>query len=130
MAALIDKSIIPLRAFASSSVAASGTQVSGWIDLADIQALHSVFFVGSGAGTPLVTWQQATSNAGAGAKSVNFSVGTFASSKNEVTIALQSASNLDLAGGFRFVQATVTVTGGAGTLIGQAHFAVMPGYQS
>lgn len=113
---MIDKSTIPLAtAPKAASVAAAGTLVSGWVNAGLYRSIHTVVGVDAGAGTPALTFEQATSAAGAGAKALSaWSGGTYASNKIEAT---NDPEKLDLAGGFAFVRATATVTGGAGTLV-------------
>ncbi|MCI0571346.1 MAG: hypothetical protein L0Y66_11380 [Myxococcaceae bacterium] len=111
---MIDKSMIPLAtAPKAASVAAAGTLISGWCDAGAYSAIHAVVGKDAGAGTPALTFEQATTAAGAGAKALAWSGGTLATDRIEVT---NDPAKLDVAGGFRFVRATVTVTGGAGTL--------------
>lgn len=112
---MIDSKTIPLgTAPKAASVAAAGTLVSGWVDAGAAAFVHTVVGIDAGAGTPALTFEQATSSAGAGAKALaGFSGGTFANNRIEVT---NDPSKLDVAGGFRYVRGTVTITGGAGTL--------------
>lgn len=110
------------------SVAAAGTLVTGWVDVSLQQNIQAIVAIGSGAGTPAITWEQATSAAGAGAKSLAWAAGTFATDRIEVTN--DCGATLDLAGGFKFVRATVTITGGAGTLTALLLLGLVPRFAS
>jgi hypothetical protein len=112
---MIDQKNIPLgTAPKAASVAAAGTLVSGWLDASLYRKVHAVVGIDAGAGTPTLTWEQATDTAGAGAKALSaFSGGTFANNRIEVT---NDPEVLDVANKFKAVRATVTIAGGAGTL--------------
>ena len=112
---MIDVGNIPIAvAPKAASVAASGTLVSGWFDSALYCAVHALVGIGSGAGTPTLTFEQATAAAGTGAKALDaWSGGTFDTDRIEVT---NQVAGLDVAGKFRWVRATVTIAGGAGTV--------------
>jgi len=97
----------------AASVAAAGTLASGWIAVGGYGAVHTVVGIGSGAGTPAITYEQATDSGGTGAKALAWDAGTFATDRTEVT---NNPNALDVAGGFTHVRATVTITGGAGTV--------------
>ena len=109
-----------------------------WISMKHVTRLVCVLFKGAGTAgdNPVVTLQQATSNAGAGAKALTFTrirtkIGAIASTP-QWTIATQAASNtytptsaasqamiavdiqstdLDLMNGFNFVQLSIPDTG-------------------
>lgn len=111
----------------SASVADTGTLVSAWFDASGYEEIQATITKDAGAGAPALTWEQATSAGGAGAKALGWGGGTFATDRIEVT---NPVAGLDIAGGFRFVRATVTVTGGAGTLIGLTLLGLSPRYSS
>lgn len=112
---VIDKKVIPLiTAPKAASVAAAGTLQSGWFAVGGHADIHSVVGIGSGAGTPALTFEQATDGSGTGAKALSaWGGGTFATDRIEVT---NDPAKLDIAGGITHVRATVTITGGAGTV--------------
>lgn len=126
---MIDKGLIPMVAGTPKvgSVAAAGTLVTGWVDCSLQQNIQAIVAIGSGAGTPAITWEQATSSGGAGAKALAWGAGTFVTDRVEVT---NDCGVLDLAGGFRYVRATVTITGGAGTLTALLLLGLTPRFAS
>lgn len=126
----IQAGMIPLAAGTPKvgSVAAAGTLVTGWVDLSLYTHLHAICAIGSGAGTPAITWEQATSSGGAGAKALAWGAGTFATDRVEVTN--DTGMTVDMAGGFRYVRATVTITGGAGTLTALLLLGLTPHFAS
>jgi hypothetical protein len=101
------------------SVAAAGTQLTGWIDVRQAIRLRALVTCGLGGGTPAFSWQQGNTSAGGGAKSLTWGAGTYASNRLDVE-GLPGA--LDQNGGFYWVQGTVTVTGGTGTITGTVVF--------
>lgn len=103
------------------SVAAAGTLVSGWIDVSQAYNIAVLLLVGAGGGTPALSFRQANTAAGGGAKTLAWGAGTLASSRIYVD---NDPADLDVGGGFRWVEVTATVTGGTGTVVG---FAVLGG---
>lgn len=112
--AMEDAKTVVVLSHKAASVAAAGTLVSDWVDAASYSRLQAVVGKDAGAGTWAVTWEQATSNAGAGAKALSGYAGTQANNRTQIDV---DASALDTNGSFRWVRATATVTGGAGTLM-------------
>lgn len=116
----------------------TGSNTGQWVSMKNITRLVCVLYKASGTAgdNPVFTLQQATSNAGAGAKALNFTrartkIGAIASTP-QWTIASQSASNtytptsaanpaliaveiqagdLDVSNGFTFVQLSIPDTG-------------------
>lgn len=108
-----------------ASVAAAGAAASGWIDAATALRFAGFCAVGAGAGSAAFTWRQADTSGGGNAKAVS----------GPATLTLTTGQNgatevrpeqLDLAAGFRWVQLSCTVTGGAGTLVGAVVAALEP----
>jgi hypothetical protein len=106
-------------AVAPQSVAAAGTATSGWVDVGPNKWAKVVSCLGAGAGTAAVKLEQATSSGGAGAKDLitaaNLGI-TAQANSTQVQADGNIDANLDLAGGFRWIRVSLTVTGGAGTL--------------
>ena len=125
---MIDKGNIPMAvAPKAASVAASGTLVTGWFDSSLYCAVHALVGIGSGAGTPTLTFEQATAAAGTGAKALDWDGGTFDTDRIEVT---NQVEGLDVAGKFRWVRATVTIAGGAGTVTSLTMLGLEPHHAS
>lgn len=113
---MIDNKVVPLATSPkAASVAAAGTLVTGWADAGAYSKMLTVCGIDAGAGVPTLTFEQATSAAGAGAKALAWSGGTFDAVGKSTQVTNDGAA-LDVAGGFRYVRATATVAGGAGTL--------------
>ena len=126
MSAVIDKKVAPVAGLACASVAAAGQLQTGWADAAAYNGLLVCCVTGAGGGTPALTFSQATDAAGAGAKALTaLDAGTFAAN---IVQGFVDPARLDLAGGFRFVRTTATITGGAGTLTGIVVLGVEPRY--
>ena len=121
----IDSDTIPLAvAPKAASVAAAGTLVTGWVDVSLYTSIAAVVGVGSGAGTPALTWEQANTSGGGAAKALAWNEGTFDTNSIEVS---NRCVGLDV--GFRWVRATATVTGGAGTVVSINLLGLEPRYQ-
>lgn len=105
------------------SVAAAGTLISGWLDTANAHNVAVLLTIGAGGGTPALTFDQANTAAGGGVKALAWSAGTIANSRVYVD---NDPAKLDVAGGFRWVRVTTTVTGGTGTVVGLAVFGGEP----
>lgn len=105
-------------AIAPQSVAAAATVTSGWVAIGTAKWAKLLSILGAGAGTAAVKLEQATTVGGANAKDL--------ATAAQVGITAQAASTqaqsdvditqyLDVDGGFGFVRASLTMTGGAGT---------------
>ena len=111
-----NSSIFPVLGQANPiSVVAAGTLVSGWIDASQAHRIITLLMAGAGGGTPALSFRQANTAAGGGAKALAWSAGTLASSRIYVD---NDPAQLDVAGGFRWIEVTATVTGGTGTVVG------------
>lgn len=93
---------------------AAGNAVSGWVSLADLKALLAVICIGAfgAAATVDANLQQATDNAGTGAKAIpgKAIVQMLAAGGNNVEALINLGDHeLDTANGFDFVQLTVAV---------------------
>lgn len=103
------------------SAAAAATLTSGWIDAASMKWLKILALVGAGAGTVAIKVEQATTAAGAGVKDlytaeqVGITALATAAKRAQADVALDA--NLDVNNAFRYVRISLTVTGGAGTLV-------------
>jgi hypothetical protein len=102
-----------------------GTAVSGWIDISKFDKLKGKVAVGVlGAGATVdAKLQQATSSGGAGAKDIAGKAITQltqagADSNKQVLINLFS-DELDVTGGFKFVQLSITVSVAASLIYGE-----------
>jgi hypothetical protein len=103
-----------LAMVAPVSIAAGLSANTGWFDVRNGTRIRALVAVGAGGGTPAISWQQANTAAGGGAKALPaWGVGTFASSRIDVD---NPQPQLDLNNGFGWVMGTVTVTGGTGTI--------------
>lgn len=113
----LDNKQVPLLALPkAASVAAAGTLQSAWFDTGGSESILCVVGIDAGAGTPALSFQQATDNAGTGAKALSgWGIGTYDATNKNIMVNNDPAL-LDVANKFRYVQATVTITGGAGTL--------------
>jgi hypothetical protein len=109
----------------------AGTAVSGWVSMADMARLLAVVNVGvfGASATVDAKLQQATSAAGAGAKDVTSKAITqlvAAGGNNRQALINLRAGELDVAGGFIFVQLSITVATAAtlvsGSLLGLAKY--------
>lgn len=107
------------------TVAAAGHVHSGWFHVADAQRILALLNVGDdGGGSIAVTFEQATSAAGADAKALDG--GTWADAAlgalttNDTTTVLADGRpevGLDVNNKFAYVSFIVTVTGGTGALV-------------
>lgn len=101
---------------AVQGTASSTPLTTGWIDMAQLDRLVAYFSTGDMANETIdFAIQQATSNAGAGAKALDAiaQVAASAAGNDSKIYGLEVRdADLDVAGGFRFVRATIT-TGGA-----------------
>jgi hypothetical protein len=99
---MIDNKVVPLATPPkAASVAAAGTLVTGWADAGAFVNMLAVCGVDAGAGTPALTFEQATSSAGAGAKALSaWSGGTFDGTNKNIEVTNDPAA-LDVAGGFK-----------------------------
>jgi hypothetical protein len=121
MSSKITTSDLPVKgAIAPQSVAAAGNATSGWIDASDGTNIITVVNGGAlGGGTVALSFEQATDNAGTGAKAVSSAaVGAGLSSNNTQFQVDNAVEKLDHNNGFKFFRAKLTVTGGTGALIG------------
>lgn len=109
-----------------------GTANSGWVDMSTMHKLLALIDTGvlGAAATVDAKLQQATSSGGAGAKDITGKSITQlvkASNDNDQALINLRADELDVAGGFRYVQLSITV-GGAASLVSGALFGV-PAYE-
>lgn len=96
------------------SVAAAGTLVSGWFDVRQAPRIRALASIGAGGGTPALSFAQANTAAGGGSKALSgWSIGAVANARIDVD---NPSDKLDQNGGFFWVQVTVTITGGTGTI--------------
>ncbi len=96
------------------SVAAAGTLVSGWFDVRNAIRIRTMASIGAGTGVPALSFAQANTAAGGGSKALaSWSTGAVANGRIDVD---NPVNQLDQNGGFYWVQATITMTGGTGTL--------------
>ena len=107
----------------------AGTAVSGWVSIAQAHQIMALVQVGAFGASATVDAkvQQATSNAGAGAKDVSGKAITqlLAAGGNDRQVEINlRPQDLDTEGGFDYVQLSITV-GTAATLIAGAIFAAM-----
>jgi hypothetical protein len=122
------------------SVAAAGTLKTGWVAVAGYHWLYLLVMIGVVDGTGAVTWQQATAAAGTNAKALEadefnttdgeMHITTGATDDGKVKMACGRTDRLDINGGFTHVQATLTVTGGTGSLFAMAVLGGPAPYQS
>jgi hypothetical protein len=105
---------------APQSVAAAATITSGWIDTAGYAWAKIASLVGAGAGTFAVKLEQATSAAGGGAKDLataaSLGITAQATGTASQADAQLGAQGVDVDNGFRYIRASATCAGGAGTL--------------
>jgi len=96
------------------SIAAAGNQQTGWIDVRPYPSIRCLVMTGAGGGTPAMSFQQANTAAGGGAKALaGWAVGSYANAAIDVD---NPSDKLDKNGGFGWIQVTTTMTGGAGTI--------------
>lgn len=122
MASRITSDVVPIAAngqIPPQSVAASGTAQSGWVDVsAGINVLTTISVGALGGGSVAASWQQATDSSGTGAKALSgFGTGTAMASNNKTQQIDNDPEVLDINNGFKFVQLTLTNTGGSGALL-------------
>lgn len=111
--------IYPLAGnIAPQSVAAAASVSTGWVDALNNKWASLSVLIGAGAGTAAVKLEQATSSGGAGVKDLLTAaqLGITAQGTGQAQADGDLPDNLDIAGGFRWIRATLTMTGGAGTL--------------
>lgn len=119
------KSFLPVQAnnIKPQSVAAAGTAVSGWIDCSEAHTIAALLLAGAlGGGSVAITWQQGDTNAGGNAKECFAASGAITTNDTEGWYEY-AVDSLDINAGFRWVQATATVTGGTGSLLALGIFA-------
>lgn len=120
MASRITSDVLPIGgALPPQSVAAAGTAVTGWVDVSQgINVLTTINVGALGGGSVALTWQQAQDSSGTGAKALAaFGTGSAMSSNNKTQMIDNDPEGLDINNGFKFVQGTLTVTGGSGALV-------------
>lgn len=118
------KSYFPVQTgnVAPQSIPAAGTAVTGWIDASEAHTIALLVLAGAlGGGTVTVTWEQANTAAGGGNKAVFAASAGFAVDNAESWLE-HKVEDMDINGGFRWVQAKLTNVGGAGALIAAAVF--------
>lgn len=111
---------MPAGGVISPQQCAAGNYTSTYVDAASAIRLAATVIIGSlGGGAVTSSWLQATDGAGAGAKALSGNDETVLSSPtaDSAQILDCNPSDLDLAGGFRYVALRLTVTGGTGTLL-------------
>ena len=111
---------LELAAVINPSSQAAGAAVSGWVDMRDAKRLLALVAVGvfGASATVDAKLQQATDNAGTGAKDITGKAITqlvAAGGNNRQALINLADDELDAANGFRFVQLSITV-GTAATL--------------
>ena len=118
MSSRITTSDLPLLGdIAPQSVAAAGSAQSGWMDAGSCINVHTEINLGAlGGGTVTATWEQATTSAGAGAKSLSAWTGGSSATNNANISVDNDPEKLDIAGGFRYVRLTLANVGGTGAL--------------
>ena len=106
------------------SAQAAGTANSGWVSVADAHRLLAIVQVGTlgSSATVDAKIQQATSSGGAGAKDISGAAITqITSGNNQQALINVGVEQLDVNGGFNYVQLSITVgtaaTGTAGLLL-------------
>jgi hypothetical protein len=109
----------------------AGNAVSGWVSAKDFNKFLALVQVGvfGASATIDANIKQATSNAGAGAKNIGSGraiVQQLAAGGNNIQCLIDlDAGELDVEGGFTFIQFTITV-GTAATLVAGALFGFIP----
>lgn len=103
---------------APQSVAAAATVTSGWIDASNYAWAKLAILVGAGAGTFALKLEQATSSGGAGAKDLYTAaqLGVTVLATGQAQADAQLGPALDVDNAFRWIRASATCAGGAGTL--------------
>lgn len=106
-------------AIAPQSVGAGATVTGAWISVKETKWVKLNLTMGAGAGTGALKLEQATSSGGAGAKDLvtaaNLGI-TAQAAATQAQADFNVADNIDVDNSFAFVRASLTVTGGAGTL--------------
>jgi hypothetical protein len=109
--------------FVAPQSSASGAKVTGWLDATTFHNVLAVIQTGAmtATGTLDAKFQQATSNAGAGAKDVTGKAITqllaASNSNNQVLIDMRQ-EDLDIANGFKWIQLSITPATAASLLAG------------
>lgn len=104
------------------SVAASGTLSTGWFDAQGLTWLYAIAKMGVGDGTTALKFEQSTVAAGSNPKDCTgalASTAAFGATDDGAAYTMEGIAEqcMDVAGGFRYVRATLTVTGGSGTIL-------------
>lgn len=128
MSSKITASQVPLKAkIAPQSVAAAAHVNSGWVDAGQcINILTEVNLGALGGGSVALTFEQATSSGGAGAKALSTFTGAVSAVDNTTAEVDNAPEGLDADNGFQFVRAVLTVTGGSGSLVAATVHAASP----
>lgn len=128
MSSRITSVLVPVKAQINpQSVAAAGHANSGWVDAGQcINILTEVNLGALGGGSVALTFEQATSSGGAGAKALStFTGGTSAVDNAKMEID-NAPEGLDAENGFTYARAVLTVTGGTGALVAATVHAASP----
>lgn len=128
MSSAIKLALVPTKTdIAPQSVAAAGNAVSGWVDASEAPNFIARANLGAlGGGTVTLSFEQATDNAGAGAKAL---AGGSASATNNANVEAEiEAGSLDHANGFKFFRAKLANVGGTGALVSALVEACSPRY--
>jgi hypothetical protein len=99
---------------------ATTARSSSWVDISKFPKFAGIALAGAITGTIDAKLEQATSNAGAGAKDVSGKAITqlTASDDNKQAVINCSQEDLDFNNGFKYVRLTITPTGGSTNLLG------------
>jgi hypothetical protein len=115
------------------SVAAAGNATSGWVSADSAPDFLAVINTGAlGGGTVTPTFEQATDNAGTGAKAISgWDAGAALSANNAQSIVMNPAGalKLDTANGFKFFRLKLSNVGGTGALVSASLHGVLPRYR-
>jgi hypothetical protein len=119
---------VAVLALVAPSSQAIGTSVSGWISAANFQKYLAKIQAGvlGASGTVNASFQQAQDNAGTGAKAVGVAIAPI-TVNNQCALLELDAQQLDVEGGFGFIELSVTV-GTAASETSAALFGFNPRY--
>lgn len=125
---------VSVLATVDPATVAASTVATGWVDASTFFYLMALLQTGvmGASGTIDAKLQQATDNAGTGAKDITGKVIVQivkASGDNKQALINMKIADLDTEGGFRFVRLSITV-GTAASLLGAVIFGGSPRYQS
>jgi hypothetical protein len=113
------------------SVAAAANAASGWIDAGAAPDWLTVMNLGAlGGGTVTLSFEQANTSVGGGAKALSAWTGTSSATDNATAMVNNDAGLLDHANGFRWFRAKLANVGGTGALLSATVHANQPRYRS